>query len=120
MPVTVPTLAPQEDDGEFAPENVTFAPKDVIAVDFAVRAGLQGLGYSGLDPALALRGEAADPRPALFSPHSDATSRLFGETPRGSRRGGGVAGQVSPPPRSLASDSFARRPSQSATRLWLS
>ncbi|XP_019748754.1 G patch domain-containing protein 1 [Hippocampus comes] len=84
----------EEDDGEFAPENVTFAPKDVIAVDFGVRAGLQGLGYSGLDPALALRGEAADRHPALFSPHSDATSRLFRETPRGSRRGGGVAGQA--------------------------
>ncbi|XP_051920122.1 G patch domain-containing protein 1 isoform X2 [Hippocampus zosterae] len=84
----------EEDDGEFAPENVTFAPKDVIAVDFGVRAGLQGLGYSGLDPALALRGEAADRHPALLSLHSDATSRLFGETPRGSRRGGGVAGQA--------------------------
>ncbi|XP_061560485.1 G patch domain-containing protein 1 isoform X1 [Phycodurus eques] len=83
----------EEDDDEFAPENVTFAPKDVIAVDFSVRAGLQGLGYSGLDPMLALRGEAGDGHVDLFSPHSDATSRLFGETPRGSRRGG-VAGQA--------------------------
>ncbi|XP_077419191.1 G patch domain-containing protein 1 isoform X2 [Vanacampus margaritifer] len=84
----------EEDDGEFAPANVTFAPKDVMAVDFSVRAGLQGLGYSGLDPALALRGQAGAGHVDLFSPHSDATSRLFGERPRGSRKGGALAGQA--------------------------
>ncbi|XP_049572966.1 G patch domain-containing protein 1 isoform X2 [Syngnathus scovelli] len=83
-----------DDGGEFAPENVTFAPKDVIAVDFAARTGLQGLGYSGLDPAMALRDQADDGLADLFSPHSEATSRLFGERPRRSRRGGGVAGQA--------------------------
>ncbi|XP_077568748.1 G patch domain-containing protein 1 [Stigmatopora nigra] len=82
-----------DDDEEFAPENATFAPKDVVAVDFGARAGVQGLGYRGLDPALALRGNS-DAHLDFFSPHSDATSRLFGEKRRVSRRLGGVAGQA--------------------------
>ncbi|XP_077447004.1 G patch domain-containing protein 1 isoform X2 [Stigmatopora argus] len=83
----------EDDDDEFAPENATFAPKDVAAVDFGARAGVQGLGYRGLDPALALRGKS-DAHLDFFSPHSDATSRLFGEKRRVSRRLGGVAGQA--------------------------
>ncbi|CAB1448799.1 unnamed protein product [Pleuronectes platessa] len=33
-----------DDDDDFAPENVTFAPKDVTPVDFTPRLGVQGLG----------------------------------------------------------------------------
>ncbi|XP_061819750.2 G patch domain-containing protein 1 isoform X2 [Nerophis lumbriciformis] len=83
----------EEDDEEFAPENVTFAPKDVSAVDFSPRTGPQGLGYSGLDPGLALGGRGAGEHIDLFQPNSDARSRLFGEAPNSSRRRG-VAGQA--------------------------
>ncbi|KAM9860610.1 G patch domain-containing protein 1 isoform 2-T2 [Aulostomus maculatus] len=82
------------DDEEFAPENVTFAPKDVTPVDFSPRLGVQGLGYRGLDPSLALQGRGAPEHIDLFNPQSDLRSRLFGDTKRGLRRGG-VAGQVS-------------------------
>lgn len=83
----------QDDEEEFAPENVTFAPKDVTPVDFNPRLGVQGLGYRGLDPGLALQGRGASEHIDLFNPQSDTRSRLFGDAPRGSRRGG-VAGQV--------------------------
>ncbi|XP_074484734.1 G patch domain-containing protein 1, partial [Sebastes fasciatus] len=83
-----------EDDEEFAPENVTFAPKDVTPVDFSPKLGVQGLGYRGLDPGLALLGRGAPEHIDLFRPQSEARSRLFGDARRGSRRGGGVAGQA--------------------------
>ncbi|XP_059214051.1 G patch domain-containing protein 1 isoform X2 [Centropristis striata] len=82
-----------EDDDEFAPEDVTFAPKDVTPVDFSPRLGVQGLGYRGLDPGLALQGRGAPEHINLFKPQSEARSRLFGDTGRGTRRGG-VAGQA--------------------------
>lgn len=84
----------QEEDGEeFAPVNVTFAPKDVTPVDFTPRTGLQGLGYCGLDPGRALLGTGGSEHIDLFNPQLDSRSQLFGAAQRGSRRGG-VAGQV--------------------------
>ncbi|XP_047219311.1 G patch domain-containing protein 1 [Girardinichthys multiradiatus] len=83
----------EDEDGEFAPENVTFAPKDVTPVDFTPRLGVQGLGYRGLDPGLALLGRAADEHIDLFRPRSETRSRLFGDRQSSSRRGG-VAGQA--------------------------
>ncbi|XP_033989182.1 G patch domain-containing protein 1, partial [Trematomus bernacchii] len=80
-----------EDEDEFAPEDVTFAPKDVTPVDFTPRGGLQGLGYRGLDPGRALMGRAAPEHIDLFRPQSEARSRLFGGRERGAKRGG-VAG----------------------------
>lgn len=89
-----PVSAGQDDDDEeFAPENVTFAPKDVNPVDFSPRVGVQGLGYHGLDPGLALLGREASEHINLFRPESETRSQLFGDTQRGSRRAG-VAGQV--------------------------
>ncbi|XP_041648562.1 G patch domain-containing protein 1 [Cheilinus undulatus] len=82
-----------DDDEEFAPENVTFAPKDVTPVDFNPKVGVQGLGYRGLDPGLALLGRGSAEHIDLFSPYSEKRSRLIGEAQRGSRRGG-VAGQA--------------------------
>ncbi|XP_068166109.1 G patch domain-containing protein 1 isoform X2 [Antennarius striatus] len=82
-----------EDDDEFAPENVTFAPKDATPVDFTPKVGVQGLGYRGLDPGLALLGRGGPEHIDLFNPQSDARSQLFGDQPRGGRRGG-VAGEA--------------------------
>ncbi|XP_026233418.1 G patch domain-containing protein 1 isoform X2 [Anabas testudineus] len=82
-----------DDDEEFAPENVTFAPKDVTPVDFSPKVGVQGLGYRGLDPGLALLGRGAAEHLDLFRPESETRSRLFGGTQKGSRRAG-VAGQA--------------------------
>lgn len=74
---------------------MSFAPKDVTPVDFNPRLGVQGLGYRGLDPGLALLGRGAPEHIDLFRPQSESRSRLFGGAQRGSRRGG-VAGQVGP------------------------
>ncbi|XP_029001004.1 G patch domain-containing protein 1 [Betta splendens] len=82
-----------DDNEEFAPENVTFAPKDVTPVDFSPRLGVQGLGYRGLDPGLALLGREAAEHIDLFRPESETRTRLFGGTQKGSRRAG-VTGQA--------------------------
>ncbi|XP_024150811.1 G patch domain-containing protein 1 [Oryzias melastigma] len=82
-----------EDEEEFAPENVTYAPKDVTPMDFTPKSGLQGLGYRGLDPGLALQGSGAAQHIELFDPQGGARSRLFGDS-QGRLRRGGVAGQA--------------------------
>lgn len=82
---------------------MTFAPKDVTPVDFNPRLGVQGLGYRGLNPGLALPGRGAPEHLDLFRPQSETRSRLFGDK-RASRRGG-VAGQVGAPPTTRGSGS---------------
>ncbi|CAN9506550.1 unnamed protein product [Ophioblennius macclurei] len=83
---------PEEDEEEFAPENVTFAPKDVTPVDFTPRLSLQGLGYQGLDPGRALLGHPAPEHIHLFRPQAEGRS-LFGGAGSTTRRGG-VAGEA--------------------------
>ncbi|XP_031668501.1 G patch domain-containing protein 1 isoform X4 [Oncorhynchus kisutch] len=82
-----------EEDGEFVPENVTFAPKDVTPIDFTPKVDLHGLGYRGLNPLAALRGGPGAGHINLFTMDSDRTNSLFGEDRKGQRRRGGVAGQ---------------------------
>ncbi|XP_036837569.1 G patch domain-containing protein 1 isoform X1 [Oncorhynchus mykiss] len=82
-----------EEDGEFLPENVTFAPKDVTPIDFTPKVDLHGLGYRGLNPLAALRGGPGAGHINLFTMDSDRTNSLFGEDRKGHRRRGGVAGQ---------------------------
>ena len=64
-------------------------------MDFTPKQGVQGLGYRGLDPAMALLGRGGADHIDLFKPQSDSRSQLFGDAGGGARRGG-VAGQVSP------------------------
>ncbi|XP_053722137.1 G patch domain-containing protein 1 [Synchiropus splendidus] len=85
----------EEDDDDFAPENVTFAPKDVTPVDFTPRVGVQGLGYCGLDPGQALRNSGPMEHINLFSPQTESRGHLFGEAGRGQpQRRRGVVGQA--------------------------
>lgn len=94
IPMTsLPPTKQDDDDDEFAPDNVTFAPKDVTPIDFNPKVGVQGLGYRGLDPGLALQGRGAREHFNLFDPQSNARSQLFGGPERDGRRRG-VAGQV--------------------------
>lgn len=72
---------------------MSFAPKDVTPVDFSPKEGVQGLGYRGLDPGLALHGRGGLEHIDLFNPQSETRSCLFGER-RGGLRRRGVAGQV--------------------------
>lgn len=93
LPPTLSSKQDEDDDDEFAPENVTFAPKDVTPLDFNPKVGVQGLGYRGLDPGLALQGRGAREHINLFDPQSNTRSQLFGG-PEGDGRRRGVAGQV--------------------------
>ncbi|XP_071256503.1 G patch domain-containing protein 1 isoform X3 [Salvelinus alpinus] len=82
-----------EEDGEFVPANVTFAPKDVTPIDFTPKVDRHGLGYRGLNPLAALRGGPGAGHINLFTMDSDRTNNLFGEDKKGQKRRGGVAGQ---------------------------
>ncbi|XP_060767752.1 G patch domain-containing protein 1 [Neoarius graeffei] len=82
-----------EDDDEFAPENVTFAPKDVTPVDFTPKDDVHGLGYRGLDPLQAMMGGSGASHINLFTLDSDRTS-LFGDRKAGQHRKGGISGQA--------------------------
>lgn len=84
----------QENDGEFAPVDVTFAPKDVVPIDFTPKVDVKGLGYQGLNPQQALMGGGGSSNINLFTMDSDRASSLFGDNRQGPKRRGGVAGQV--------------------------
>ncbi|KAK7176319.1 hypothetical protein R3I93_000542 [Phoxinus phoxinus] len=85
----------EEDDDEFAPENVTFAPKDVIPVDFTPKVDSHGLGYRGLNPLQALEGGSGSGHINLFTLHSDRATSLFGDKKKsGQQRRGGIGGQA--------------------------
>lgn len=64
-------------------------------MNFHPKEGVQGLGYRGLDPGLALQDRGAAQHVDLFNPQAQARSLLFGDAGRVPRRGG-VAGQVGP------------------------
>uniref|UniRef100_A0A671LZD0 G-patch domain-containing protein n=1 Tax=Sinocyclocheilus anshuiensis TaxID=1608454 RepID=A0A671LZD0_9TELE len=94
-----------EDEDEFAPENVSFAPKDVVPVDFTPKVDSHGLGYRGLNPLQALGGGSETGHINLFTPkcrtintdiyHKDSMSNydnvLGGEEP-----GDGLYGWTAP------------------------
>lgn len=84
----------EDEDDEFAPENVTFAPKDVVPVDFTPKVDSHGLGYRGLNPLQALGGGSESAHINLFTLQSDRTSSLFGDRNSGQKRRGGIAGQA--------------------------
>uniref|UniRef100_A0A8C2AL22 G patch domain containing 1 n=1 Tax=Cyprinus carpio TaxID=7962 RepID=A0A8C2AL22_CYPCA len=84
----------EDEDDEFAPENVTFAPKDVVPVDFTPKVDSHGLGYRGLNPLQALGGGSESAHINLFTLQSDRTSSLFGDRNTGQKRRGGIAGQA--------------------------
>ncbi|MGH0115812.1 UNVERIFIED_CONTAM: hypothetical protein FKN15_046997 [Acipenser sinensis] len=83
-----------EDDDDYAPENVTFAPKDIMPIDFTPKEGLHGLGYRGLDPKQALSGGLRRGHFNVFSVGSERASSLLGDDKHRRNRKGGVLGQA--------------------------
>ncbi|KAI5088786.1 G patch domain-containing protein 1 [Silurus meridionalis] len=83
-----------EDDDEFAPENVTFAPKDVTPVDFTPKDDVHGLGYRGLNPLQALMGGSGASHINLFTLDSDRTGLFGNRKAAGQHRKGGISGQA--------------------------
>ncbi|XP_028665890.2 G patch domain-containing protein 1 isoform X1 [Erpetoichthys calabaricus] len=84
----------EEEDDAYIPENVTFAPKDVIPIDFTPKDNLHGLGYSGIDPGKAIIGGVLEEHIHLFSVESERTSNLLGSEGGYSTRKIGVSGQA--------------------------
>ncbi|KAJ8407905.1 hypothetical protein AAFF_G00269490 [Aldrovandia affinis] len=84
----------EEEEDEYVPENVTFAPKDVTPIDFTPKDDLHGLGYRGLNPQQALMGGSGAGHLNLFTMDSDRARSLLGDCGPRNRRSGGVTGQA--------------------------
>ncbi|NWV55809.1 GPTC1 protein, partial [Daphoenositta chrysoptera] len=67
----------EDEEDEYQPENVTFAPKDVMPVDLTPKENVHGLGYKGLDPSKALFGVSGREHLNLFTGGSEETSNLL-------------------------------------------
>ncbi|NXT01072.1 GPTC1 protein, partial [Jacana jacana] len=93
LPPGLPEGSEDEED-EYQPENVTFAPKDVMPVDLTPKENVHGLGYKGLDPSQALFGVSGREHLNLFSGGSGDTSNLLGDLRHSKGRKLGITGQA--------------------------
>ncbi|XP_074864957.1 G patch domain-containing protein 1 isoform X2 [Carettochelys insculpta] len=84
----------EDEEDEYQPENVTFAPKDVMPVDLTPKENVHGLGYKGLDPTRALFGVSAGEQFSLFTDGSEKTSDLLGSLKPSKGRKLGISGQA--------------------------
>ncbi|NXO75142.1 GPTC1 protein, partial [Sitta europaea] len=84
----------EDEEDEYQPENVTFAPKDVIPVDLTPKENVHGLGYKGLDPSQALFGASGREHLNLFTGASEETNNLLGELRHSKGRKLGITGQA--------------------------
>ncbi|XP_070616414.1 G patch domain-containing protein 1 [Erythrolamprus reginae] len=82
----------EEEEDEYQPENVTFAPKDVMPVDLTPKENVHGLGYQGLDPNRALFGTSEESL-NLVSLSSEKLSQL-GDVRQSKGRKLGISGQA--------------------------
>uniref|UniRef100_A0A8C0HK91 G-patch domain-containing protein n=1 Tax=Buteo japonicus TaxID=224669 RepID=A0A8C0HK91_9AVES len=84
----------EDEEDEYQPENVTFAPKDVMPVDLTPKENVHGLGYKGLDPSQALFGVSGREHLNLFTGGSEDSSNLLGDLRHSKGRKLGITGQV--------------------------
>ncbi|XP_057242233.1 G patch domain-containing protein 1 isoform X3 [Malurus melanocephalus] len=84
----------EDEEDEYQPENVTFAPKDVMPVDLTPKENVHGLGYKGLDPSQALFGVSGREHLNLFPGGSEETSNLLGDLRYSRGRKLGITGQA--------------------------
>ncbi|XP_010594419.1 G patch domain-containing protein 1 isoform X1 [Loxodonta africana] len=83
----------EDEDDDYLPENVTFAPKDVTPVDFTPKDNVHGLEYKGLDPHQALFGTSGE-HFNLFSVGSERASSFLGDVGLSKGRKLGISGQA--------------------------
>ncbi|KAJ7311927.1 hypothetical protein JRQ81_006247 [Phrynocephalus forsythii] len=81
-----------EEEDEYTPENVTFAPKDIMPVDLTPKDNVHGLGYKGLDPTKVLFG-VSEEHLNLLSPTSE-NSALLRDVQHSKGRKLGISGQA--------------------------
>ncbi|NWZ34868.1 GPTC1 protein, partial [Brachypodius atriceps] len=84
----------EDEEDEYQPENVTFAPKDVMPVDLTPKENVHGLGYKGLDPSQALFGVSGREHLNLFTGGSEETNNLLGDLKHSKGRKLGITGQA--------------------------
>ncbi|NXN45096.1 GPTC1 protein, partial [Rhinoptilus africanus] len=84
----------EDEEDEYQPENVTFAPKDVMPVDLTPKENVHGLGYKGLDPSQALFGVSGREHLNLFAAGSEDTSNLLCDLKHSKGRKLGITGQA--------------------------
>ncbi|XP_064015929.1 G patch domain-containing protein 1 [Pogoniulus pusillus] len=89
-----PSEGSEDEEDEYQPENVTFAPKDVMPVDLTPKENVHGLGYKGLDPSQALFGASGREHLNLFAGSSEDTSNLLGDLSHSRGRKLGITGQA--------------------------
>ncbi|XP_075840562.1 G patch domain-containing protein 1 isoform X1 [Microtus pennsylvanicus] len=83
----------EDEDDDYLPDNVTFAPKDVMPVDFTPKDNVHGLAYKGLDPRQALFGRPGE-HLNLFGGASEGTSHLLEDVGLSKGRKLGISGQA--------------------------
>ncbi|XP_045387852.1 G patch domain-containing protein 1 isoform X2 [Lemur catta] len=83
----------EDEDDDYLPDNVTFAPKDVTPVDFTPKDNVHGLAYKGLDPHQALFGTSGE-HFNLFSGGSEGAGNLLGDIGLSKGRKLGISGQA--------------------------
>ncbi|XP_069758060.1 G patch domain-containing protein 1 [Narcine bancroftii] len=85
----------EEQEGEeYLPDNVTFAPKDVMPLDFIPKDDRHGLGYSGIDPRRALYGTSGEELGTMFHTDSSRSHSLLGDALPSRERKLGITGQA--------------------------
>ncbi|KAM5236843.1 G patch domain-containing protein 1 [Ctenodactylus gundi] len=83
----------EDEDDDYLPDNVTFAPKDVTPVDFTPKDNVRGLAYKGLDPRQALFGTSGE-HFNLFGGGSEGANSLLEDVGLSKRRKLGISGQA--------------------------
>ncbi|XP_051018148.1 G patch domain-containing protein 1 [Acomys russatus] len=83
----------EDEQDDYLPDSVTFAPKDVMPVDFTPKDNVHGLAYQGLDPRQALFGTPGE-HFNLFGGASEGTSHLLGDVGLSKGRKLGISGQA--------------------------
>ncbi|XP_006985070.1 G patch domain-containing protein 1 isoform X1 [Peromyscus maniculatus bairdii] len=83
----------EDEDDDYLPDNVTFAPKDIMPVDFTPKDNVHGLAYKGLDPSQALFGTPGE-HLNLFGGPSEGTSHLLEDVRLSKGRKLGISGQA--------------------------
>ncbi|XP_019391388.1 PREDICTED: G patch domain-containing protein 1 [Crocodylus porosus] len=81
----------EEDD--YQPENVTFAPRDVMPVQLTLKENVHGLGYKGLDPTMALFGVSGE-HINLLDDDFEKSNNLLGDVRNRKGRKLGISGQA--------------------------
>ncbi|OBS77187.1 hypothetical protein A6R68_16348 [Neotoma lepida] len=91
--IITPAKLGRDEDDDYLPDNVTFAPKDVMPVDFTPKDNVHGLAYKGLDPRQALFGTPGE-HLNLFGGPSEGTSHLLEDVGLSKGRKLGISGQA--------------------------